>query len=150
MDSLPAQPQGKPRNTGVGSLSLPQWIFLTQESNWGLLNCRWILYQLSYLPIPCIPQLTPSHFIHSFVAWTLLSHLCSLVIALGAFWVSEIHLTLGPWKKFRTHSSWRRGHGKHSGISEWKQEQTCSMLLQAGGRVTWIRYLFNIRLSHFN
>ena len=35
-------------NTGVGSLSLLQQIFLTQELNWGLLNCRQILYQLSY------------------------------------------------------------------------------------------------------
>jgi len=47
-DSLPAEPQGKPKNTGVGSLSLLQRIFQTQESNWGLLHCRWILYQLSY------------------------------------------------------------------------------------------------------
>ena len=47
-DSLPAEPQGKPKNTGVSSLSLHQWIFLTQGSNWGLLHCRWILYQLSY------------------------------------------------------------------------------------------------------
>ena len=31
-----------------GSLSLLQGIFLTQESNQGLLHCRWILYQLSY------------------------------------------------------------------------------------------------------
>ena len=48
VDSLPAEPQGKPKNTGAGSLSLPQWIFLTQESNQGLLHCRQILYQLSY------------------------------------------------------------------------------------------------------
>ena len=48
VDSLPAEPQGKPKNTRVGSLSLLQWIFLTQESNQGLLHCRWILYQLSY------------------------------------------------------------------------------------------------------
>ena len=47
-DSLPAVPYGKPMNTGVGSLSLLQWIFLTQESNQGLLHCRWILYQLSH------------------------------------------------------------------------------------------------------
>ena len=47
-DSLSAQPQGKTKNTGVGSLSLLQRIFLTQELNWGLLHCRWILYQLSY------------------------------------------------------------------------------------------------------
>ena len=46
-DSLPAEPQEKPKNTGLGSLSLLQGIFLTQESNWGLLHCRWILYQLS-------------------------------------------------------------------------------------------------------
>ena len=46
-DSLPAEPQGKPKNTGVGSLSLLQWIFPTQELNQDLLHCRWILYQLS-------------------------------------------------------------------------------------------------------
>ena len=44
-DSFPAEPQGKPENTGVGSLSLLQGIFPTQESNWGLLHCRRILYQ---------------------------------------------------------------------------------------------------------
>ena len=40
VDSLPAEPQGKPKNPGVGSLSLLQRIFLTQESNWGLLHYR--------------------------------------------------------------------------------------------------------------
>ena len=30
-DSLPAEPQGKPKNTGVGGLSLLQGIFPTQE-----------------------------------------------------------------------------------------------------------------------
>ena len=47
-ESLPVEPQGKPKNTGVGSLPLLQLIFLTQESNRGLLHCRQILYQLSY------------------------------------------------------------------------------------------------------
>ena len=37
------------QNTGMGSLSLLQRIFPTQESNWGLLHCRRILYQLLYL-----------------------------------------------------------------------------------------------------
>ena len=41
-DSLPTEPQGKPKNTGMGSLSLLQQIFPTQESNWGLLHCRQI------------------------------------------------------------------------------------------------------------
>ena len=51
-DSLPAESQGKPKNTGVGSLSLLQWIFLTQELNRGLLHCRQILYHLSYQGSP--------------------------------------------------------------------------------------------------
>ena len=46
--ALPSEPPGKPKNTEVGSLSLLQGIFPTQESNQGLLYCRWILYQLSY------------------------------------------------------------------------------------------------------
>ena len=47
-DSLQSEPPGKPKNTGVGSLVLPQEIFPTQELNPGLLHCRQILYQLSY------------------------------------------------------------------------------------------------------
>ena len=50
-DSLPSEPPEKPKNTAVGSLSLLQGIFPTQESNQGLLHCRQILYQLSYLSI---------------------------------------------------------------------------------------------------
>ena len=45
-DSLAAEPPGKPKNTGVGSLALHQRIFLTQELNQSLLHCRQILYQL--------------------------------------------------------------------------------------------------------
>jgi len=33
----------------MGGCSLLQGIFPTQELNWGLLYCRWILYQLSYM-----------------------------------------------------------------------------------------------------
>ena len=51
-DSLPVEPQGKSKNTGVGSLSLLQQIFPTQESNQGLLQCRQILYQLNYQRSP--------------------------------------------------------------------------------------------------
>ena len=46
MDFRPWNSPGQ--NTGVGSLSLLQGIFLTQESNQSLLHCRQILYQLSY------------------------------------------------------------------------------------------------------
>jgi len=48
MDSLSSEPPGKPKNTGVSSLSLLQRVFLTQKLNWSLLYCRQILYQLSY------------------------------------------------------------------------------------------------------
>ena len=51
-DSLPAEPQGKPKNTGVGSLSLLQGIFPTQELNQYLLHFRQIPYQLSYQERP--------------------------------------------------------------------------------------------------
>ena len=54
VDSFPAEPPGKPRNTGVGSLSLLQGIFPTEESNQGLPHCRWILYQLSHQGSPGI------------------------------------------------------------------------------------------------
>ena len=53
-NSLPAERQEKPRNTGVVSLSLLQWIFPTQESNRGLLHHRQILYQLRYQGKPAI------------------------------------------------------------------------------------------------
>ena len=36
------------QNTGVGSRSLLQGIFPTQELNPGLPYCRWILYQVSH------------------------------------------------------------------------------------------------------
>ena len=52
VDSLPVEPPGKPQNIGVGSLPHLQQIFLTQESNQGLLHCRWILYQLSHQGSP--------------------------------------------------------------------------------------------------
>jgi len=87
VDSLPAELPGKPKNTGVGSLSLLQRIFLTQELNQGLLHCRQILYQLSYqgslipifpLPYSLSPLVTISlfcisvslclfYYMHSFV-----------------------------------------------------------------------------------
>ena len=72
------------QNTKVGSLSLLQGIFLTQELNWGLLHCRWILYHLSYQGSPCgfinkvqFHVLTQRQFILPVDIWqhfTVLSH----------------------------------------------------------------------------
>ena len=52
VDSLPSKSPEKPMNTRVGSLSLLQEIFPTQESNQGLLHFRQILYPLSYQGSP--------------------------------------------------------------------------------------------------
>jgi len=84
-DSLPAEPQGEPQNTGVGSLSLLQGIFPTQESNWSLLHCRWILYQLRYQGSPerfivFLYYLFNTHWICSYVFSFLsgISNVCPL------------------------------------------------------------------------
>ena len=47
-DSLAAEPKGKPKNTGVGSLSLLQQVFPTQKSTQGLLLSA---LQVDSLPI---------------------------------------------------------------------------------------------------
>ena len=46
------------RNTGMGSFSLLQGIFPSQELNQGFLHCRLILYQLSYSSTKQVPSLT--------------------------------------------------------------------------------------------
>ena len=62
-DSLSSEPPGKPKNTGVSSLSPLQKILLIQESSWGLLHCRrfftswatreaWISYMCMQIPFP--------------------------------------------------------------------------------------------------
>ena len=85
-NSLPAEPQGKPKNTGVGSLSRLQGIFPTQESNPGFLHWRQILYQMSYQGMQiCVYTYIIWNtslkkfsffcfiysFIYSFIIWTL-------------------------------------------------------------------------------
>ena len=50
-----------------GSLSLLQRIFPTQESNWGLLHWRQILYQVSYQGSPPLEKEMATH--SSILAW---------------------------------------------------------------------------------
>ena len=47
-DSLGPIESSPGQDAGVGSLSLLQEVFPSQETNWGVLHCRQILYQLSY------------------------------------------------------------------------------------------------------
>ena len=51
-DSLPAEPQGKPKNTGVGSLSLPQGILMNPGIELGSPAVQADYLQLSYQGSP--------------------------------------------------------------------------------------------------
>ena len=97
VDSSPSEPPGKPKNSGMGSLSLLQGKLLTQESNQGLLDCRWIIYQLSFPAQGLNPALGAWSLSH----WTtrevplhvFLEHPC-LHPHLGIYLASCLHLPL--------------------------------------------------------
>ena len=95
VDSLPAEPQGKPKNTGMGSLSLLQQNFPTQELNWDLLHCRRILYQLSYQG----SKYREKSFLIGTTSHSLLSHfgLFSLKIMYRNIWAVEQGQKLEMW-----------------------------------------------------
>ena len=116
VDSLPSEPPGKSKNTGVGSLSLFQGIFPTQESNQGLLHCRRILYQLSHHESPgCYVYFTTikkkgkiSKYLQSSCNWVIAFTLvltCSILAGAGfleecrhPLRLQEAHLpSLGIW-----------------------------------------------------
>ena len=63
-DSLPSEPSGKPKNTGVSGLSLLQGIFPTQELNQSFLYFKWIPYQLSYQGSP-LQRILPTKWKHN-------------------------------------------------------------------------------------
>ena len=60
IDSLPAEPQGKPKNTGMGSLSLLQQILLIQESNQGLLIAGRFFTNWALREAPLLVCVTPN------------------------------------------------------------------------------------------
>ena len=88
-----SEPPGKPKNIGVGSLSLLQGIFLTQELNKCLLHCRQILYQLSYQGSPHISYL---------------SHINENSWALSALWSYRGMSTAAQYARFllRLEAAW--------------------------------------------
>ena len=53
VDSLPAEPPGKTKKTGLGRLSLLQGIFLTQR--WDLRPLHWQVDSLPLRHLPAIP-----------------------------------------------------------------------------------------------
>ena len=105
-DSLPAEPQGKPKNTEVGSLSLLQWIFLTQELNWvtswptelsGKLRSKHLL--ISWLQSPFEVILEPKK-IKSFTVSIVSPPICHEVMGLDAmilvFWMLSFNIPAFP------------------------------------------------------
>ena len=93
-DSLPAEPQEKPKNTGVGGRSLLQQIVPTQELNRGLLHCWQILYQLSYLFSPITKKLALLSSMYFLVSSVRL-YIFSLLTPLGCYLTEELAL-YGP------------------------------------------------------
>ena len=98
-DSLPAEPQGKPKDTGLPSLSLLQLIFPTQESNRCFLHSRQIPYQLSYQGTPTMKVSSESHrlgglnnrnqFSYSSGAWK--SKIWVQGLLWDTFWLALLH-----------------------------------------------------------
>ena len=92
------------QNAGVGSRSLLQWIFPTQESNQGLLHCRQILYQLSYQRslVFCNSRYTSNFFIIIFAMmtydqWSLLFYDCLKGHEVRWKSLSHVWLFVTPW-----------------------------------------------------
>ena len=107
-DSLLAEPPRKPKNTGVGSLSLLQRSFPTQESK-GLLHCGRILYQLSYQGSPFNIQLYLFTYPNSNYE-SLVAQLVKNLPAMLETWVSSLGHENPLEKRMATHSSilaWR-------------------------------------------
>ena len=97
-DSLPSEPPRKTKNTRVGSLSLLQWVFPTQESNWGLLHCRHILFHLSY-------QWSPYHIAPCLNSFPAFNHICDyftclyFILSFFSDWPSSFYIHI-PVKTF--------------------------------------------------
>ena len=97
VDSLLSEPSGKPKDTGVGSLSLLQGTFLTQETNQCLLHCRQIFYQLSYPG-----SLTPSQ--PGLISRIDITYYHEQLCSPGDIWqLSRDHFTCRDWQVVAFH-----------------------------------------------
>ena len=69
VSGLPCPWDSPGKNTGVGSHSLLQGIFLTQGSNLCLLHCRQILYHLSHTEALLLVDLILIYFFIEHIVW---------------------------------------------------------------------------------
>ena len=96
---LPAEPQGKPKNTGLGRLSLLQQIFLTQESNREFFT-NWTIMEALIQNNKSTNQLEPTGKFHllcfssSHVSMSELDHKESWVLKNWCYWIVVLEKTL--------------------------------------------------------
>ena len=122
------------QNTGVGSFSLLQGIFLTQESNWGLLNCRQILYQLSYQGSHLFLWARLNSFLHTMELPYLLGAPVSFPIKYKEREPPHMTVMVIPWESGREdpahHKHFKSGtHGDDAGGDQEEEEATLRVLM---------------------
>ena len=100
-DSLLSEPPGKPKNTGVGSLSLLQGIFPTQISSQPCVSYisftgRWLLYHSCHLGNPIHDSYKAFNVIHSSEAqpWACYHGLTVVLAGLFFFFLNWIMTAL--------------------------------------------------------
>ena len=125
VDSLPSEIPGKPKNTEVGSLSLLQGNFPTQELNQGLLYGRRTLYQLSYSGKDCKKRNVWMGIFNCFIlvtlnwGWLQTSLVAQTVKRLSTMretWVRSLGREV-PWRRKRQPTPVflpRKSHGRRS------------------------------------
>ena len=112
-DSSPSEPPGKPKNMEVGSLSLLQGIFPTQELNQGFLHCRWILYLLDYVRLWCRFYVSGKSKSRNHFRWLWVI----LGIVLKTWVVSQSH-----WREYKNSCSpWGSQRVRHNLMTEHQQ-----------------------------
>ena len=130
-DSLPAEPQGKPKNTGMGSLSLLQGIFPT--SAWSLLE------------LISIKSIRPSNYL-------ILCHPFSICLqsfpAPGSFLMSQLFLwgdkSISSSNEYPELISFRIGWFDLPAV----QETLRSLLHSPKASILWHSAFFKAQLSH--
>ena len=154
-DSLPSESSGKPKNTRVGSLSLLQGIFPTQESNRGLLHCSrfftsWTTresYWTNKNAKKCIMIYHKCNYKLS---------QCSVVFDFAIQWTVAYQAPLPM--EFSKQEYWCKLPFPTPGESSWPRDQTCVSWVPCIVRwilyhcATWTNYLtvFKLIRSFFN
>ena len=153
MDSLPSEPPGKPKNAGVGSLSLFHVIFRTQELNQGLLHCRRILCQLSY-PCTILGEERKNQVFNSTFIFILKKGMrnplecCNMykIFPTKGFWCLLINLCYtSGYPIWNNKNALRRHYPKQAEWGEWKKKVAQKILNYISSVIA--SYIFNFHIN---